>query len=43
VIAGGRHEVPFGLEAALGVAYVVIGQPERVETSYESRNSRSMH
>jgi predicted ATPase len=29
VIASGRYEVPFGIEAALGVAYVVIGQPER--------------
>ena len=29
VIGSGRHEVPFGLEGWLGVAYVVIGQPER--------------
>jgi hypothetical protein len=29
VIASGRYKVPFGLEAALGVACVVIGQPER--------------
>ena len=29
VLGSGRHEVPFGLEAALGVAYMVIGQPER--------------
>ena len=30
VIASGRHdEVPFGIEAVLGGAYVVIGQPER--------------
>jgi predicted ATPase/class 3 adenylate cyclase len=30
VIGCGRHEeVPFGFEAALGVAYWVIGQPER--------------
>jgi predicted ATPase len=29
VIASDRYEVPYGLEAALGVAYVAIGQPER--------------
>jgi predicted ATPase len=29
VITSGRHEVPFGLEGALGAAYAVIGQPER--------------
>jgi hypothetical protein len=29
VIGSGRHEVPFGLEGALGTVYVVIGQPER--------------
>ena len=29
VIASGCHEVPFGLEGTLGVAYVVTGQPER--------------
>jgi predicted ATPase len=29
VIGSGRHEVPFGLEGGLGVAYMVIGQPER--------------
>jgi tetratricopeptide (TPR) repeat protein len=29
VIASGRYEVPFDFEAALGVPYVVIGQPER--------------
>jgi predicted ATPase/class 3 adenylate cyclase len=29
VIGSGRHEVPFGFEAALGIAYVAIGQPER--------------
>ena len=31
VIASGRHdEVPFGIEGALGVAYMAIGQPERL-------------
>ncbi len=30
VVGSGREEVPFGLEAGLGVAYVVIGQPERM-------------
>jgi hypothetical protein len=29
VIASGRHEVPFSLEALLGTAYLAIGQPER--------------
>ncbi len=29
VIASGRHEVPFGLEAFLAVVYLAIGQPER--------------
>jgi predicted ATPase len=29
VIATGGHEVPFGLEGALGGAYPAIGQPER--------------
>jgi predicted ATPase/class 3 adenylate cyclase len=30
VIGGGRHdEVPFGLEGALGAAYLHVGQPER--------------
>jgi predicted ATPase len=29
VIGSGRHEVPFGLEGALGGAYMVIGQPQR--------------
>jgi hypothetical protein len=29
VIAGGRHEVPFGAEGWLGAAYMVIGQPQR--------------
>ena len=29
VLASRRYEVPFGLDAELGVAYVVIGQPER--------------
>ena len=29
VIGSGRHEVPFGLEGALGNAYQAIGQPER--------------
>jgi hypothetical protein len=29
VIASRRYEVPFGLDAGLGIAYVVIGQPER--------------
>ncbi len=30
VIASSRYEVPFGLEAGLAAAYVVIGQPERM-------------
>jgi predicted ATPase len=31
VISSGRHyEVPYGYEAALGAAYAVIGQPERM-------------
>ena len=29
VIASGRHEVPFGLEAFLAAVYLAIGQPER--------------
>jgi tetratricopeptide (TPR) repeat protein len=29
VMRGGRHEVPFGVEGALGAAYAAIGQPER--------------
>ena len=29
VIGSGRDEVPFGIEGLLGVAYLVIGQPER--------------
>jgi len=29
VIGSGRHEVPFGLEGCLGVAYLAIGQPQR--------------
>jgi predicted ATPase/class 3 adenylate cyclase len=29
VIGTGRHEVPFGTEGGLGIAYSVIGQPER--------------
>ncbi|MBV8291958.1 MAG: adenylate/guanylate cyclase domain-containing protein, partial [Mycobacterium sp.] len=29
VIANGRHEVPYGLEGALGPVYSTIGQPER--------------
>ena len=29
MIGSGRDEVPFGLEGLLGVAYLVIGQPER--------------
>ncbi|MGO9104158.1 MAG: ATP-binding protein [Mycobacterium sp.] len=29
VIGNGRDEVPFGAEAALGVVYIAIGQPER--------------
>ena len=29
VIASGRHEVPFSLDALLGTAYLAIGQPER--------------
>ncbi len=29
VIANGHYEVPFGLEGALGVTYVAIGQPQR--------------
>jgi predicted ATPase len=29
VIGSGGHEVPFGIEGALGVPYAVIGQPER--------------
>jgi hypothetical protein len=29
VIGSGSYEVPFGLEAGLGVAYQAIGQPER--------------
>jgi predicted ATPase len=29
VIGSGRHEVPFGLEGALGPVYLAIGQPER--------------
>src|SRR5262249_26461169 len=29
VIGSGRYEVPFGLGAILGMAYVFIGQPER--------------
>jgi hypothetical protein len=28
-IDSGRHEVPFGIEGALGASYLVIGQPER--------------
>ena len=28
-IGGGRDEVPYGIEGLLGVAYVVLGQPER--------------
>ena len=30
VIGSGRHEVPYGGEATLGVAYMAIGQPERM-------------
>jgi predicted ATPase len=29
VVGSGRHEVPYGLEGRLGVAYLAIGQPER--------------
>jgi predicted ATPase/class 3 adenylate cyclase len=29
VIGSGGHEVPFGIEGALGASYAVIGQPER--------------
>jgi predicted ATPase len=29
LIGSDRHEVPFGLAAALGAAYVAVGQPER--------------
>jgi tetratricopeptide (TPR) repeat protein len=29
VIANGHYEVPFGLQAVLGLVYVAIGQPER--------------
>jgi predicted ATPase len=29
LIGGGRHEVPHGIEGALGFAYAAIGQPER--------------
>ena len=29
LIASDRYQLPFGIEAALGVPYVVIGQPER--------------
>jgi hypothetical protein len=29
VIGSGRGEVPFGLEGALGLVYMAIGQPER--------------
>jgi predicted ATPase len=43
VIASGRHEVPFGLEAALGVAYVVIGQPERTVEWCRAQLPRGRH
>jgi DinB superfamily len=42
VIASRRYEVPFGLDAGLGVAYVVIGQPERREDTGRNQESGSV-